>query len=179
MGRWGPPDPLHHPRLFQTQKPLLPDDQVIQHFDAHDLACLDHAFRQIQILPARGDVAGRMIVRQDHAGSGGSHGREEHLARMHQRGVEAPDRNVFPADDLVAAGRIARTVTGKCPDTLSGRCSCGPRRFPGHVPCSSYMYNLSNLSMNQMLQVFHLHIKNHQLLNHLYYAYIQLFWFLC
>jgi hypothetical protein len=61
------------------------DDEMIEHADIHEAQRLDERLRQPQVGFARFRQAGRVIVRQDHAGSIARQGFDDDFARVDAR----------------------------------------------------------------------------------------------
>lgn len=64
---------------------VLPDDDVIEASDAHDMTGLDEPLRHLDIFPARGRVPARMVMHGDETRRRQFERLAEHVARMDNR----------------------------------------------------------------------------------------------
>src|SRR5258705_7212942 len=94
------------------------DDDVVEDVDAEDPAGLDEPARDGKVFLRRRGIPGGMVMRQDQRGSRDGDRRLVNLARMDDRGVEAPDRDDFPPKNLVAGIEVEadEVLAVGCPD---------------------------------------------------------------
>ena len=79
-----------YPHLLETQEGFGRDDDVIEHFDPHDLSRLNHAPGQFQVILTWINFPRRVIVGQDDGRRRRSDRRAKNLTRMNQRLAETP-----------------------------------------------------------------------------------------
>ena len=78
---------------------MIPDDNVVEDFDADDLSGFHQPFRQADILLGDGSIAGRVIMDKDDRGSRGGNRFFEHFPGMDNAGIQTADRGFADFDD--------------------------------------------------------------------------------
>lgn len=74
---------------------------MVDDVDAHDQPHRRHPFGEVDVVRTGRRIAGRMIVKQDDRSRRRGNGLTEHLARVHDGGVERPDRDDSDPDQPV------------------------------------------------------------------------------
>ena len=82
--------------VFPTSNAFA-DDDVVQHRNADDFACIAEHFRDANVIRRGDDIPAGMVVADDDGRAGFAYGIAEDLTRMHQALVNKPNRNLLAA----------------------------------------------------------------------------------
>lgn len=108
------PLPQRHPA------PLVADHQVVDEFDADDLAGAVHSPGEGDILPGGGRITGRVVVPDDDASGVEEQGGLQDQTRLDGCPVQRTGKGALPADELVPGVQVCgqHDLLGRVPELL-------------------------------------------------------------